>query len=140
MGIESPMPSVRFSAASKEASLEASRDRVMPRHPTPHPANAQRGRERQKRSNAQARQDGHLSRIMGVVPFSKMNEAELTETIKNLSSFADEQQRVLLELIAVKGTIAEGSLYQHCQALVWTSQDYETFNCDEHLPGLVALN
>ena len=46
---------------------------------------------------------------MGVVPFSKMNGAELTEVIKNLSSFSNEQQRVLLELIAVKRTIAEGS-------------------------------
>ena len=140
MSIESPIPSVRFSAASKEASLEASRGLVMPRHPTPHPVNAHRQRERQERFDAAARQDGHLSRIMGVVPFSKMNGAELTETIKRLSSFANEQQRILLELIAVKGTIAEGSLCQHCQALAWTSQDYEMFNCDEHLPGLVALN
>ena len=140
MSIESPMPSVRFSAARKEASLEASRGLVMPRHPTPHPANAHRERERQERFNAQARHDGHLSRIMGVIPFNKMNGAELTETIKNLSSLANEQQRVLLELIAVKGTIAEGSLCQHCQALAWTSQDYEMFNCDEHLPGLMALN
>jgi hypothetical protein len=118
----SPVPSVRFSAASKEASLEASRGLVMPRHPTPHPANAQRERERQKRFNAQARQDGHLSRILGVVYFCEMNGAELTEAIKNLSSFANEQQRILLELIAVKGTIAEGSLCQHCQALAWGEQ------------------
>jgi hypothetical protein len=69
-----------------------------------------------------------------------MNGAELTEIIKNLSSLENEQQRILLELIAVKGTIAEGSLCQHCQALAWTSQDYEMFNCDEHLPGLVTLN
>ena len=75
---------------------------------------------------------------MGVVPFNNMNGAELTEVIKNLSSFANDQRRILLEYIAVKGTIAEGSLCQHCQALAWTSQDYEMFNCDEHLPGLVA--
>ena len=106
MSVELPMPSVRFSAASKEASLEASRGLVMPRHPTPHPDNAHRQRERQERFNAQARQDEHLSRIMGVVPFNKMNGAELTETIKRLSSPANEQQRILLELIAVKGTMA----------------------------------
>ena len=102
MSIESPMPSVRFSAASKEASLEASRGLVMPRHSTPQPANAHRERERQERFNAQACQDEHLSRIMGVVPFNKMNGAKLTETIKNLPSLANEQQRILLELLPSK--------------------------------------